>query len=234
MAEHGHHHHSPDPDRRWLAATLPFVRDQLPSPPARVLELGCGSLGGFVPALRLDGYDATGIDPEAPDGPEFHRVDFEQYEAGDSADAVVACTSLHHVADVHDVVDRISRVLTPGGVVVVVEWAHELFDEPTARWCFARLGESDDDAGWLHHRRDHWKESGQDWDSYRRATLEDEGLHPATAIVDELDARFERLELTREPYYFAALDGTSREQEQAAIDADEIRAGGVRFVGRLA
>ncbi len=145
----------------------------------------------------------------------------------------MACTSLHHVADLHDVVDRIAHTLVPGGLVVVVEWAHELFDEPTARWCFARLGETDDEAGWLHHRRDHWKESGQEWDSYWRTTLEDEGLHPATAIVDALDARFERLELTRGPYYFAALDGTSRAEEQAAIDAGEIRAGGVRFVGRL-
>ena len=232
--QHDHHHRDPAPDHRWLAATLPFVRDQLPPPPARVLELGCGWLGGFVPALRLEGYDAIGIDPEAPVGPEFHQVEFEQYETRESADAVVASTSLHHVADVQDVVDRIGRALAPGGVVVVVEWAHELFDEATAEWCFARLGATDDDASWLHHHRDRWKESGQDWDSYRRVTLEGEGLHPATAIVEALDARFERLELTRGPYYFTALDGTSRDEEQAAIDADEIRPGSIRFVGRMA
>jgi hypothetical protein len=30
-------------------------------------------------------------------------------------------------------------LLVPGGVLVVVEWAWERFDEATARWCFARL-----------------------------------------------------------------------------------------------
>jgi hypothetical protein len=42
------------PDDRWLAAVWPFVRRQLPSAPARVLEVGCGPLGGFVPALLED------------------------------------------------------------------------------------------------------------------------------------------------------------------------------------
>jgi 2-polyprenyl-3-methyl-5-hydroxy-6-metoxy-1,4-benzoquinol methylase len=39
----------------------------LPAPPARVLEIGCGPLGGFVPMLRASGYDATGVDPRAPE-----------------------------------------------------------------------------------------------------------------------------------------------------------------------
>jgi len=34
-----------------------MVRDRLPAPPARVVEIGCGSLGGFVPALRSSGYE---------------------------------------------------------------------------------------------------------------------------------------------------------------------------------
>jgi hypothetical protein len=54
-------------------------------------------------------------------------------------ECVMACTSLHHVADLDDVLDRVGAVLVPGGAVVVVEWAWERFDEATARWCFARL-----------------------------------------------------------------------------------------------
>jgi len=42
---------SASPDGTWLAATRPFVRSQLPPPPARVIELGCGQFGGHVPAL---------------------------------------------------------------------------------------------------------------------------------------------------------------------------------------
>lgn len=42
-----------------------------------MLELGCGPLGGFVPALRGAGYAAVGIDPQAPDEPDYHRIGFE-------------------------------------------------------------------------------------------------------------------------------------------------------------
>jgi hypothetical protein len=61
------------PDDRWLAAVWPFVGGQLPSAPATVLEVGCGPLGGVVPALLDGGYDAVGVDPEAPEGPTTSR-----------------------------------------------------------------------------------------------------------------------------------------------------------------
>jgi hypothetical protein len=98
-----------------------------------VLEIGCGPLGGFVPALRTEGYDAEGIDPEAPDGPHYHRVEFKAYAPRQPAAAMVASTSLHHVSDLDTVFDRITGRLEPGGVLVVIEWARERFDEATAR-----------------------------------------------------------------------------------------------------
>ncbi|WP_158558066.1 hypothetical protein [Spongiactinospora gelatinilytica] len=33
----------------WLAAMWPFVLANLPPAPARILEIGCGPAGGFVP-----------------------------------------------------------------------------------------------------------------------------------------------------------------------------------------
>ena len=68
----------------------PRVRSSLPAPPAAVLELGCGTAGGFVPGLLSDGYRAVGIDPEAPDGPDYRRVEFERSDLRDTVDAVVA------------------------------------------------------------------------------------------------------------------------------------------------
>ena len=50
-------------------------------------------------------------------------------------ESVVASLSLHHVADLDEVLDRLGALLVPGGTLVVVEWAWEGFDEPTARWC---------------------------------------------------------------------------------------------------
>lgn len=126
-------------DDRWLAANWPFVRTHLPTAPARVVEIGCGPLGGFVPVLESAGYQATGVDPAAPAGASYRQVEFEAYEAPGPVDVIVASASLHHVADLAVVLDRVSAMLGPVGRVVVVEWAHERFDEPTARWCFARL-----------------------------------------------------------------------------------------------
>ncbi len=37
------------PGERWLATLWPLVRTRLPAAPARVVEVGCGPLGGFVP-----------------------------------------------------------------------------------------------------------------------------------------------------------------------------------------
>jgi len=151
-------------DLRWLAATWPFVRQYLPPPPCRVVDLGCGPLGGFVPALLAEGFDAEGVDPEAPAGPHYHQVLFEEYDARKPAAAIVASTSLHHVSDLDTVVDLINQRLDRGGLLVVMEWAWERFDESTARWCFDRL--ADDEPNWLHRRRDEWLTSGQSWDVY--------------------------------------------------------------------
>src|SRR5436853_2885885 len=100
----------------WLAAMWPFVHDQLPPAPARVLEVGCGSSGGFVPDLRREGYDPVGVDPDAPDAPGYHRIGFERYEPPHPVAAVVASNSLHHVDDLGDVVGRIRAAVRPDGV----------------------------------------------------------------------------------------------------------------------
>lgn len=220
-------------DQRWLAAQWPFVKAHLPATPARVLEIGCGPLGGFVPALRGEGCAAVGVDPEAPDEPGYHRIGFEDYRPPQPVDAVVACTSLHHVADLDEVLDQIHGALTPGGLVVVVEWARERFDEPTARWCFGRLAPiTDAGAGWLHRHRDRWTDSGLPWQEYLRAWASDEGLHAGEQILAGLDARFHRRLRTVGPYFFADLADITEADEQAAIDNGTIQANGVRYVGQ--
>jgi hypothetical protein len=87
------------PGEPWLATLWPLIRARLPPPPARAVDIGCGPLGGFVPMLRAEGYDAIGIDPQAPEQPHYRRIEFERAELPPQVDAVVASTSLHHVAD---------------------------------------------------------------------------------------------------------------------------------------
>lgn len=217
---------------RWLAAVWPVVRGRLPAPPARVVEIGCGPLGGFVPMLRSSGYEAVGVDPDAPDGEDFRRIEFENVELFADVDAVVASTSLHHVADPGQVVDRIASTLLREGTVVVVEWDWDRFDEPTAEWCFDRLG-SEEDAGWLDRRRDEWVASGRPWSVYLRDWAQKERLHAAEMLLRLLDARFNREHLAHGPYFFPDLAEATEEDELAAIEAGEIRAARVDYVGRL-
>lgn len=219
------------PDERWLAAAWPFVRARLPTSPAAVVEIGCGPLGGFVPMLRAAGYAARGVDPEAPDGPWYHQIEFERYEMPEPAQAIVASTSLHHVADLGAVLNLVERALVAGGSLVVVEWARERFDEATARWCFDRLPQPSAHPGWLQQRHDQWRASGLPWDDYYRAWAEEEGLHTGQDIVRELDARFDPQLLAYGPYFFPDLADISEHKEQAAIDAREIQANRIAYLG---
>jgi SAM-dependent methyltransferase len=216
---------------QWVSAVWPAVQSRLPDPPARVVEIGCGPLGGFVPALHESGYEAVGVDPQAPDGDGYRQVTFEQSAPFERLDAVVASTSLHHVADPGGVVERIAAALDTGGTLVVVEWAWERFDERTAQWCFERLG-PDADQGWLHRRRDEWAASRRPWDTYLASWAEGEGLHRFDALLRLLDERFRREHLDTGPYFFPDLAATSEEEEVAAIEAGVIRATRADYVGR--
>lgn len=223
------------PDEVWLGYGWSFVRTALPDPPAEVLEIGCGTRGGFVPALLRDGYAATGVDPEAPAGPQYRQEEFESYLPPRPVQAVVASASLHHVADLDLALDRMAAALRPGGTAVVVEWASEAFDEATARWCFARLPAADPsgEPGWLQRHRDQWAASGLSWDAYIGGWLAEEGLHPGGTIIDALGARFARRSCASGPFFFADLAGATEADEQAAIDGGQIRAGGIRYAGEL-
>jgi SAM-dependent methyltransferase len=217
---------------RWLADTWTFVRTHLPRPPAIVVDLGCGPHGGFVPMLVADGYDALGIDPDAPEGERYRRIRFEDADHR-QVDAVVACTSLHHVDDLDTVVGAIEAMLAPVGRLIVVEWAVEAFDERTARWCFRQLpAEPDDDGGWLRHQRDEFAASGATWTAYLDGWRSRENLHTGDAMLAALRSRFELSSLTRTPYFFPDLD-LPKASEQAAIDAQRISATGLRCIGAL-
>lgn len=234
-----------DPDRAWLAARLPFIVDQLPPPPARVVEIGCGPLGGFVPGVTEAGHHAVGIDPEAPDGEHYRRMTFEEYDDGSPVDVVVACTSLHHVADLDEVLTKAGDLLVPEGRIVVIEWAHELFDEATARWSFDRLRDVDRDhqhahhddhqhegGNWLVGHQEEWKAAGRSWPEYFQAWATDHGLHTGHAVLDVLEARFTTELLVRTPYVFPNLRDTTEADEQSAIDQGLIQPTALNYVGR--
>lgn len=191
--------------------------------------LAAAPLGGFVPFLRSSGYDAVGVDPEAPDSAHYHRVQFEQVELPERFDAAIASTSFHHVDDPGVVIDRLTNMLGSVGALVVVEWAWEKFDEETARWCFQRL--DDEEETWLHRRRNEWAASGQEWQIHIREWASRERLHRGADLLRVLDNRFARRSLAHGPYFFPDLADAIAAEEQAAIDAGEIQATRIDWVG---
>ena len=183
---------------------------ELPPPPARVLEIGCGS-GELAQALARDGYDLVAVDPKAPAGPIFRRTTIEALADEGPFDGALASLSLHHVGDLDVALDILHSLLHPGAPLVVRDFAWDLVDEPTARWDYDRLGRGGGLAEW---RTEH------------------EGLHGFAAMRAALDARFRERSFEWGPYLseFQPADQHERE-ERRLIESGEIRAVGFVYVG---
>ena len=201
-----------------MTAFADFLLEHLPPPPARVLEVGCGTRGGVTPALAEAGYDAVGIDEEAPAGERFRQIRLEELEEPAEFDAVVAERVFHHVHPLGDALDKVAR-LAP--LFILDEFAWDRIDEPTREWyegqyrALTAAGREPpgppDLAGW-------------------RARWED--LHPSYRVREELSGRFEQRLYQDRPYLYRWLNGPATEPlEQALIDAGAIRPVGFRWIG---
>jgi len=110
-----------------------FIFEWLLPAPAHVLEVGCGD-GSLTRLLGERGYDAVGLDPDAPDGPEFIRGTLEGFERDQEFDAAVAVRSLHHLHDVDRATGNLRDAIQPGGHLILFEFAIENVDAPARRW----------------------------------------------------------------------------------------------------
>ena len=175
---------------------LAFVTAHLPPPPARVLEVGCGS-GALARALVESGHEVTAIDPKAPDGPPFLRVTLEELETPDRFDAVVAAASLHHLHDLPAALDKIRRLLVPGGALIVDDYAKERVDRPTAEWYYERRQAVARAGG---------PAAPASFDDCLREWREDEAeIHTYAAMRAELDPRFRERFFAFGPYLHLEL-----------------------------
>jgi SAM-dependent methyltransferase len=213
------------PEAEYQRRVVAFVREQLPPPPASVLEVGCGD-GDLARELDAAGYDVVAIDPEAPSGPIFRAVKLEDFDGSGPYDRVVASLSLHHIHDLGAAVDKIATLLEPGGLLVLNEWDRERFQGRTARWYFhqrqalAALGREHAE---IEPTFDDW------WPEWHRRRSD---VHPYTAMRRELDRRFSERLFEWVPYLYGyRLGGDVEPLERALIESSEIEAVGFRYVG---
>ena len=196
-----------------------FLRGQLPQPPARVLEVGCGR-GELTTALAVDGYDVLGIDPLAPPGDRFRRVRLDDLGAEDGPfDAVVAAHVFHHVRDLDHALDRVVALLRPGGVFAVDEVAWDLMDDSTLGWLLEQRQARGHGPGSVDELRAEWE-------------AEYLGIHGGQTLRRAFDERFEERAFERTQYLYRKLGGgTTEVLEQSLIEAGAIRPLGFRWAG---
>ena len=201
-----------------------FVLRELPPPPARVLEIGCGA-GELALDISEAGYDVVAIDPEAPEGPIFRQTTLEQLDEPGAFDAVVASRSLHHIHDLDAAVERIQSLVRPGRRLILVDFAWERMDTATADWYHGRelalqaVGRLDNVPGSVEEALAAWEE-------------EHRGLHAGEAMRVSLSRCFRELRFERTPYLHRTLGGVASEALEATlIDAGAIRALGFHWVG---
>jgi len=195
---------------------LRFVLGELPTPPARVLEVGAGD-GALAAALRDAGYDVLAIDPagEAPVVPvALNDLD----EPDGSFDAATAVVSLHHLEPLEESISKLARLVRPGGVLAVDELDVDELDERATGW-------------WIERRQELGLEAPK---GPREMVEEMRGhIHRVERIYDLLDGPFDLGPPARGSYLHRwHLDLELRTAEEALIASGELPATGVRFSGR--
>lgn len=164
---------------------MAFVRGALPSPPARVLEIGAGK-GEVARALGDAGYAVTAVDPAAEPGGTVTRCSL--LETSGSFDVAVAVVSLHHVDPLEESCAHLATLLAAGAPLVIDELDIDRYDERAMRWWYSQrqslgLGSDEHDHGPLEildHMRDH--------------------IHPLEAVSAALRPHFELGSPVRGPY----------------------------------
>lgn len=116
--------------------TLTHLKSLLPAPPGRILEVGCGR-GALAAALTDLGYQVTGVDRNAEAVKAANRrgvaaVHGDVHDISDEYDVVLFTRSLHHAENLDGILEHAVDLLTPGGQVIIEEFAWERVDHRAA------------------------------------------------------------------------------------------------------
>jgi len=232
-----------------VAHQLSLLSAWFPDPPARILDVGCGT-GELAAALGRQGYEVTAIDIDAGAIEAAQRIgvraacaDIAVFDAP-LFDVVIFSLSLHHVDALDSAVAQSSRLLDPSGVLIVDEFAWDRADRTTAEWFYdtaavldaagvlrtagERPPRPDPLAHWVDHHSEHH-------------------MHPGLAMLDAIGGVFDIQEQHRVPYLYRYLGGwlaseavgaslfaTLRQIETMRIQDGRLQPTGLRLRARAA
>jgi SAM-dependent methyltransferase len=147
-----------DATRAKNLVDLGVVLALLPQPPARILDLGCGT-GWTSWFLAKSGFDVVGQDiaqdmidlavrnSERYDAgsTKFVVSDYETAEYGQDFDAALFYDSLHHAEDEGAAIRCAFRALKPGGTLITHEPGRGHFDSEPSRHAMKQFGVNEKD-----------------------------------------------------------------------------------------
>lgn len=95
---------------------------------ARIIDVGCGT-GAFLKFLAAQGFaNLTGLDiipQELPAPIRYLQTPIENYQGGETFDAVVSLANIEHLPDPRAAMAALARLVCPGGLVAVYTVANE-------------------------------------------------------------------------------------------------------------
>lgn len=202
-----------------------LVAEAVRSPPAHVLDVGCGT-GALSLEMARSGYDVIAIDPDPlaieiaersrhdchPGRLTYHRGDVATWDTDEAGfDVVVSSRALHHVPEPAAALQRIHRWLRPGGQLVCVDFLHDRFDRRDATWLAQTRGLLEAIGS---YRRDGQLPSSPDaaierveWE-WEQDHVVDQDLNGSADIEEPLDRLFPIHTRSWHPYlYWDILEG---------------------------
>ncbi|MCP3140718.1 class I SAM-dependent methyltransferase [Pyxidicoccus xibeiensis] len=201
-----HKHGVPLSATRALGETRAFLEPLLQGR-RRVLDVGCGQ-GELAQALAWAGHEVTALDVKLPMAPApvpgltWHEEGFLTFES-EPFDAILFVTSLHHLSPLADAVEQARRLLVPGGLLLVEEFALEAPDATTARWYYG-VQELLAAAGRYPPERITGDASMDPLERWRHAH-EHEPLSEGRRMREEVGRRLELLDAREGPYLYRYL-----------------------------
>jgi len=224
-------------------------------PKSRVLDVGSGD-GAIAASMLKGGLEVTAIDSNeaAVEKTRAKGVDcilstLEKFES-EPFDAIICSRSLHHIQPLDRSMATASKLLKPGGLLLVDDFGYERVDQKTASWLFnlaelLAIGKENSHHGWLTAGRKEKTILGPGHELSEALTIwrkHFEVDHHVTSFERVKNALLDHFEIMEErsvPYLFHylcdLLPGTKSGADQASAiynwEREMAQVGGIEMCG---